>query len=169
MIFRRKTKNVSSSFLLNSIFRHYVNIQNSEVNKWCHGVKTVVDLEKPPERLSFEVLHDIDPPILRFGVRVKHFRPKALILNIKADRLPKLISWALDEFLLSQQVWSSLDQSYSKNKGFVDRLLELTIKWPWPWPLTLVTLMNWLSLKCREEVRLFERENCLRKIKKNVK
>jgi hypothetical protein len=65
------------------------------------------------------------PSISKFDLRVSKFRPAASPMKVNADRPQKLTSWVAAHMLLSHQVWSSSDKSYSKNKGFVDNLLLL--------------------------------------------
>jgi hypothetical protein len=63
------------------------------------------------------------PSFSKFDLGVSKFRPAARPMKVKADRPQKLISWVAAQMLLSHQVWSWSDESYSKNKGFVDNLL----------------------------------------------
>jgi hypothetical protein len=46
------------------------------VIKWRHSVKMLTDLESAHQGLSFEILHDIVPSILKFDPGVHHFWPK---------------------------------------------------------------------------------------------
>jgi hypothetical protein len=62
------------------------------------------------------------PSISKFDIGVSKFRPAARPRKVKADRPQKLISWVAADMLLSHQVWSWSDKTYS-NKGFVDNLL----------------------------------------------
>jgi hypothetical protein len=59
----------------------------------------------------------------KIDVGVSKFRPAARPVKVMANRPQKLISWVAAQMLLSQQVWSWSDKSYTKNKGFVDNLL----------------------------------------------
>jgi hypothetical protein len=63
------------------------------------------------------------PSISKFNLGVSKVRPTARPIKVNADRHQKLISWVAAHMLLSHQVWSWSDKSYSKNKGFVDNLL----------------------------------------------
>jgi hypothetical protein len=100
------------------------------------------------------------PSISKFDLGVSKFRPAARPLKIKADRPQKLISWVAAHMLLSHQVWSWSDKSYSKNKGFVDNLLlpyyDLDL-WPWPWNGAINELAvteGQLYKRCYMDVRL---------------
>jgi hypothetical protein len=63
------------------------------------------------------------PSISKFDLGVSKFRSTARPMKVNADRPQKLTSWVAAHMLLSHQVWSWSDKSYSKNKGFVDNLL----------------------------------------------
>jgi hypothetical protein len=94
-----------------------------DVTKWRHNVKIFVDLENIHQDLSYDVLRDMVPLISKFDLGVSKVRPAARPMEVKANRPPKIISWVVANMLLSHQVWSWSDKSYSKNKGFVDNLL----------------------------------------------
>ena len=70
-----------------------------------------------------KIWYHMVPSISKFDLGVSKFRPAARPMKVKADRPQKLISWVAAQMLLSHQVWSWSDKSYSKNKGFVDNLL----------------------------------------------
>jgi hypothetical protein len=93
MILRWKTKNVE--------FLGKFQFSNSDVTKWRHNVKIFVDLESTHQGLSFEVLHNMVPSILKFDLRVCNFRPTVRSMMVKASRIEKLISWVADHMLLS--------------------------------------------------------------------
>jgi hypothetical protein len=88
---------------------------------------------------SYEVLHDMAPSISKFDFRVSTFWPAARPMKVKADWPQKLITLVADHMLFTHQVWSWSDNSYWKNKGFVDILLwpnmtlTLTSKWCHHW------------------------------------
>ena len=115
-------------FMKTPFFRH-------DVIKWRYSVKLLTYLESTFQGLSYEVLLDMVPKISKFDLGVNNFRPPALTMKVKADRHQKLISWAPDHILDSHEVWRRSDQSYSKNKGFVN-LHDLPQSdldhWPWP-------------------------------------
>jgi hypothetical protein len=69
------------------------------------------------------IWYSMKPLISKFDLGVSNIRPAARPMKVKADRPQKLISWVAAQMLLSHQVWSWSDKSYSKNKGFVDNLL----------------------------------------------
>jgi hypothetical protein len=68
------------------------------------------------------IWYGIVPSISKFDLGVSKVRPAARPMDVKDDWPQKLISLVAAQMLLSHQVWSWSDKSYSKNKGFVDNL-----------------------------------------------
>jgi hypothetical protein len=55
------------------------------------NVKTFADLESTHQDLSYEVLHDMVPPISKFDLGTP-FSTQWLTMKVKVDRLSNLIS-----------------------------------------------------------------------------
>jgi hypothetical protein len=53
---------------------------------WRHNVKILLDLESTHQKLAYEVLLDMVPPISKCDFGVSHFQPAARTLNVKVDR-----------------------------------------------------------------------------------
>jgi hypothetical protein len=80
-----------------------------------------------------------------------------------SDWPSKLISWVADHVLLSNKVWSSSNQNYSKNNVFVSITtctnVDLDI---WPWPLSFSMIVTNLQM---QTVMFLRRKT--KKLKKN--
>jgi hypothetical protein len=136
-----------------------VHVKNLNLStKWRQNVKILVDLERTNQGLSYEVLHGMVPSISKFDPGVSKFRSAARPMKVKTDQPQKLITWVAGHLLLSYQVWSWSDKSYSKNKGFVDTLLSLSHDldlWPWNGAINeLVVNEGQLYMRCYMDVRL---------------
>jgi hypothetical protein len=83
------------------------------------------------------------PSITKFDIGVSKFRPAARSMKVMAHRPQKLFSWVAANMLLSHQVWSWSDKSYSKI-GFCWQPTS-TITWPWPLTLTFKWCHQWSS------------------------
>jgi hypothetical protein len=88
----------------------------------------------------FTIWYGMVPLISKFDLRVSKFRPAARPMRVIADGLQNFNSWVADHMLLSHQVWSWSDNSYSKIRFFLtpyfDHRMTLTFdlkRWhPWP-------------------------------------
>jgi hypothetical protein len=67
-----------------------------DVTKWRHNVKILIDLESTHQGLSYEVLHDMVPSILKFDLGVSKFQLAARPMIVKVDQPQKLVSWVAD-------------------------------------------------------------------------
>jgi hypothetical protein len=84
--------------------------------------------------------------ILKFDLGVSKFRPAARPMKVIADRPQKIISWVAAHMLLSHQVWSWSDKSYSKIRVSLTTYFYHYMTLTFDLDLEMVPSISWLSL-----------------------
>jgi hypothetical protein len=111
-----------------------------DVIKWRNNIKIFINLESSIK--GFHMRYDtiwyrIVQSISKFDLGVSNFRPAARLIKVTTDQSQKLTSRLADHMLLSHQVSSWSDNSYSKIRvwltPYIDHNMTLALKWCHHW------------------------------------